>query len=157
MLRPVSLVCALVLTGCSIPRDASHTLEHIRGGVVRVGIVENDPWVVDQGTTVDGIEGRLVARVASSIGARIEWVRAPEFELIRSLHDRKVQLVIGGFDSTVPWAKEVAFTRPYLKSVDGKTHVLAAPPGENAWLMLLDKQIEAFKPPVPSTAAEFSP
>jgi polar amino acid transport system substrate-binding protein len=135
-----------------MPRDASHTLERVRGGTLRVGIVENDPWVVDRGSAVGGIEGRFVTDVASAIGARIEWVREPEFELIRLLHDRKVQLVIGGFDTKVRWAQEVALTRPYLER-DRKSHVLAAPPGENAWLMFLDQRLEAFKDVATPTTA----
>lgn len=146
MLRRIILVAAITVTGCGIPHDASHTLEHVRGGTLRVGIVENDPWVIDRGASVEGTEGRFVSGVASAIGARIEWVRQPEFELIRALHNREVQLVIGGFDNRVPWGREVAFTRPYLKTADGKAHVLAAPPGENAWLMLLDEQLARFKP-----------
>ena len=148
VLGRLAFISAILLSGCGIPRDASHTLERARGGILHVGVVANDPWVIDRGSTVDGIEARLVDDVASSIGARIEWVRAPEFELIRSLHERNLQLVIGGFDREVRWAADVALTRPYLETEDGKAHVLAAPPGENAWLMLLDRHVEAFKPSV---------
>jgi polar amino acid transport system substrate-binding protein len=148
-----ALICALLLSGCGIPRDASHTLERARNGVLRIGVVANDPWVIDRGSTVGGIEARLVTDVASSIGARIEWVRAPEFELIRALHKRDLQLVIGGFDRKVRWAPDVALTRPYLQTADGKAHVLAAPPGENAWLMLLDRHVERFKPSVSNEGA----
>jgi len=155
MLARITLLSAIILSGCGMPRDPSHTLERVRGGTLRVGIVQNDPWVVDRGSAVDGIEGRFAVDVASAIGARIEWVRQPEFELIRLVHDRKVQLVIGGFDTKVRWAQEVALTRPYLER-DRKSHVLAAPPGENAWLMFLDQRVEAFKDAATRTAAELS-
>jgi len=145
VLSRIVVVSTLLLSGCGIPHDASHTLQNITGGTLRVGVVANEPWVIDRGATVEGLEGELVQRVAASIGARIEWVRMPEFELVRAVHDRRIQLVIGGFDPKVRWAKDVALTRPYLETPDGKAHVVAAPPGENAWLMVLDRQIELFK------------
>jgi len=153
-LRCALLGCALVAGGCGIPRDAAGTLESVRGGVIRIGVVANRPWVVDRGTTVDGVEGRLASAVASSLGARIEWRRMPEFELMRALRKREIQLVIGGFDAKLPWAREVAFTRPYLESPDGKAHVLAAPPGENAWLVFLDRELDARKGQIPMLLAQ---
>jgi len=122
---------------------------------MRVGVVAHPPWVVDHGTTVDGIEASLVDRIAASIGSRVEWVRMPEFELIRALHRREIHLVIGGFDRKVSWAPLVAVTRPYLESPDGTVHVLAAPPGENAWLMLVERQIESSKDSIPAMLAGF--
>src|SRR3954470_6776346 len=128
------LALGIFLNGCSLPRDAAGTVDFVRGGVMRVGVVHHPPWVVDHGEVVDGIEGRLVSAIAQRVGARVEWVRGPEFELIQSLSRRELQLVIGGFDVSLPWAEKVAFTRPYLKTPDGLAHVIAAAPGENAWL-----------------------
>src|SRR5215218_8892907 len=110
------LIAALVSAGCGMPRDASGTLAHVRGGVIRVGLVANQPWVIDRGDTVAGIEGELVSTVARSVGARIEWVRMAEFDLIRALQRRELQIVIGGFDDGVSWGRTVALTRPYLES-----------------------------------------
>ena len=56
---------------------------------MRVGVVANPPWVIDRGDSVDGLEGRLAFEIARTIGARIEWVRKPECELIRDLHKRR--------------------------------------------------------------------
>jgi hypothetical protein len=80
-------------------------------------------------------------------------VRLPEFELIRALQRREIHLVIGGFERDVSCAPLVAVTRPYLESPDGKIHVLAAPPGENAWLMLIERQIESSKDSIPGMLA----
>src|SRR4051812_24082691 len=137
-MRAVWLVgLGILLSACSLPRDAAGTLKYVRGGMMRVGVVHHPPWVIDRDEVVDGIEARLVSVVAARAGARIEWVRGPDFELIQSLRKRELQLVIGGFDRSLPWAQEVAFTRPYLNTPDGLAHVIAAPPGENAWLMLV--------------------
>ena len=157
-MRRLSLAFAagLLLCGCGVPRDASNTLNNARGGTLHVGIVANPPWVIDRGSAVDGVEGRLAARLAQGLHARIEWVRLPEFELIHALHERKLQLVIGGFNPQVTWAREVALTRPYYEGADGTPHVLAAPPGENAWLMRVDQELEAGAPAVPGLLAEVS-
>jgi hypothetical protein len=147
MFRAFLLVAAvLAVCGCGVPRDAAGTLAFVHGGTMRVGVVANRPWVIDRGATVEGVEGWLASNIAAQAGARIEWVRMPEFELMRALKEREIQLAIGGFVATLPWAREVAFSRPYLQTPDGKRHVLAAPPGENAWLMLIDRQIEAARP-----------
>jgi hypothetical protein len=137
------LLLAWMACGCGVPRDAAGTLEFVQRGTMRVGVVANQPWVVDDGDHVGGVEGRLAEAIAASLGARIEWIRMPEFELIRALENREIQLVIGGFEPGLTWAERVAITRPYLETPDGKAHVLAAPPGENAWLMALDRQLEA--------------
>ena len=141
-----ALILALAIAGCGLPRDADGTLERVRGGVLRVGVVENRPWTVDRGDTFGGVEGQLVEGIAASVGARVDWVRMPEFELIDALRRRQVDLVIAGFHDKLPWAKEIAFTRPYFTGTDGKAHVLAAPPGENAWLLHVEREIERRKP-----------
>jgi polar amino acid transport system substrate-binding protein len=140
------LTGVLLISGCGLPHDADGTLERVRGGVLRVGAIENHPWVIDRGDTFEGIDGELVAAIAASVGARIDWVRMPEFELIDALRRRELDLVVGGFHTKLPWAKDIAFTRPYFKGDDGKAHVLAAPPGENAWLLHVDREIERHKP-----------
>lgn len=151
-----ALAFVLFLSGCGIPRDPAGTLNQMRGGVIRVGMVPNPPWVVDLGDSIGGVEGKLVAAIAAVTSARVEIVRAPEFELIRSLHDRQLQLVVGGFDRKVSWAQEVALTSPYITTPDGVEHVLAAPPGENAWLMKIESVLNYFKPSIPSLFADES-
>ena len=68
------LAAGLALSACGLPRDAAGTLDYIKGGTMRVGVVANPPWVIDRGESVDGVEGRLASEIARGIGARIEWV-----------------------------------------------------------------------------------
>jgi polar amino acid transport system substrate-binding protein len=150
------LALGISLTACGLPRDPSGTLDYVRGGTLRVGVAHNPPWVIDRGAVVDGVEGRLVASIAGAIHAKVEWVRGPEFELIKALHKRELHLVIGGFDAKLPWAQQVAFTRPYMTSPEGVAHVLAAPPGENEWLMLIEQTLEWHKPSLPAVLTEVS-
>lgn len=150
------LILGLFVNACGLPRDPARTSEFIRGAEMRVGVVHNPPWVIDDGERVDGVEARLVSSIAVANGTRIEWVRQPEFELMELLLKREIQLVIGGFEATLPWAKEIAFTRPYITTPDGIGHVLAAPPGENAWLLSIDKILHAQRHSVPPMLAELA-
>jgi polar amino acid transport system substrate-binding protein len=113
---------------------------------------------------VGGVEAQLVLSLARELGARVEWVRAPEARLLESLHDRGVDLVLAGLTADTPWAKKVALTRPYYTdtaafgAVPGaarpepreERHVLAAPPGENAWLVRVERALHAREREVPA-------
>jgi polar amino acid transport system substrate-binding protein len=141
VMRRVILSCLLItLSACSLPRDPDGTLTSVRGRVMRVGVIPHPPWTIDTGSTPTGVEPDIVAAIAHELGATIEWVRKPEHELFRELHERQLHLVIGGLTDTLPWKQEVAFTRPYY--TDHERHVLAAPPGENAWLVAIERGLE---------------
>lgn len=134
MTRTPTVVLFLLLlggTGCGLPRDADGTLDRVRHGVVRVGMVVDTPWVTDSAGGAGGVEGRLTAELARRLGARVEWVRRPEAELLTALSHRELDLVVGGFTADAPWSQEVAFTKPYY--TDTLTVGVPAgtpPPGE---------------------------
>jgi ABC-type amino acid transport substrate-binding protein len=116
-------------------------MDHIQGGVVRVGVVEHPPWAVASARGVSGVEPTLVADLARQLHARPAWRLGAESELLEALHDRKLDIVVGGLTSDSPWKSEVALTRPYEGGDDAK-HVLAVAPGENAWLMHVERYLE---------------
>ncbi len=123
---PLAVVAIVVATvACNVPRDADGTLDRVRGRVLRVGIVNAPPWAVDTGGSVSGVEAVLVTALAGELGARVEWVRRPEAELMAALHDRGVDVVIGGLTGDMPWKKEVALTRAYYTD----TVVVGVPQG----------------------------
>jgi ABC-type amino acid transport substrate-binding protein len=137
---------------CGLPRDASGTLDQVRDGTMRVGVVQDAPWAFDSAGTVGGVEAALVMDVARGEHARVTWVRGAEGDLMKQLQQRQLDLVIGGLTSDLPWAKTLAFTRPYytdtvtMHTADGpapapRMHVLAAAPGENAWLMRVERTL----------------
>ena len=79
---------------------------------MRVGITEHPPWtVLDDGPA--GVEVDLVEGFARSLDAAIEWFPGSEAELLTALHERELDLVIGGFTDDDAWAKEATFTQPY--------------------------------------------
>src|SRR5687768_11007851 len=87
ILRLLALACALVIfASCaSAPEDPEGTLDRIRGGTMRVGVTESDPWTVLDGSTPSGIEVELVERLAETLDAEIEWVEGSEQDLFGAL------------------------------------------------------------------------
>jgi polar amino acid transport system substrate-binding protein len=132
------LCCQLsfvLAAGCGLPRDADGSLEKIRNGTLRVGLAQSPPWVVVNGNEVTGIEPLLVADLARQLNSKIKPVYGSESLLLKSLHRGELDIVVGGFTEGSPWKREVAFTKPYHEDSHKEKHVIALPPGENAWLM----------------------
>jgi polar amino acid transport system substrate-binding protein len=140
MIPPLLIAAAMVVaTSCGLPRDADGTLERVTGGVMRVGMVVDTPWVTDSAGGAGGVEGTLVYVIADELDARIEWHHGGESRLLERLHRRELDLVIAGLTSDSPWARKVALTRPYRRDTDGKEHVVAVAPGENAFLVRIER------------------
>ncbi len=110
----LALSAAVSLGGCEYPRDAGGTLEHVRGGTLRVGATESDAWVVRSPGGLKGAEVRLVEQLAASLGARVAWTEGSEGELMKALQLRELDLVVGGIERTAPWDKEASLTQPYF-------------------------------------------
>ena len=126
ILRSALVVVALAVSACGLPRDPEGTLERVRGGTMRVGVVERRPWTtLPANGGAGGLEGALVAELARELGARIQWVRSTESQLFEALKLRELDIVIGGFTDASPWAQHVAFTKPFYTD----TILVGAPPG----------------------------
>jgi polar amino acid transport system substrate-binding protein len=134
-----------VLTGCSnFPADPNGTMDRVRGGVLRVGASHNPPWVqITEGSDPSGIEPDLVRSFAQNLGATIEWQPGGEEALMTDLEHRRLDLVIGGLTAQSPWTDKAAISKPFAEERNeyGETekHVMAAPLGENAFLLELEK------------------
>lgn len=111
-----ALLAALAGTGCGhLPRDPEHTLERVmQQKRLRVGLVENPPWVMHGEDGPRGAEITMVRRFAESLGAAPEWFWGSEGVHMKALRDFALDLVIGGIDSSTPWAKTIGMTRPYF-------------------------------------------
>ncbi|MDQ3951208.1 MAG: transporter substrate-binding domain-containing protein [Gemmatimonadota bacterium] len=224
VLRPAAGALLLVIgVACgNFPRDPNGTLARVRGGTMRVGVVENQPWTtLPTGGGAGGLEGALAAELARELGARVEWVRATESQLMEALKLHELDLAIGGLTDVSPWKQHVAFTKPFytdtivvgapigmtpLRSLRGQAvavstrdpaargyvrkkggvprpiadlgqapglvaaptwqlpslgyssagitlhkahHVMAAPPGENAWLAQIERSLRLRMPVIP--------
>lgn len=128
-----------VITACDWPRDPEGTLNNVRGGVLRVGVIHQPPWVLldPAGGPPRGPEVQRTLAIAQSLGAELRWQPGGETHLMRALKKFELDLVIGGLTTDSPYGHEVGFTRPYHRDRDGE-HVFAAPPGENGWISTLE-------------------
>jgi hypothetical protein len=138
---------AFVITACA-PEDPEQTLEQIRDGAIRVGISHAPPWVNSEASPPEGIEVGLVQELARSLGTRVEWRQAGPEELFQQLERFEIDLFIAGLEAKTPWKSRVALTRPWLtlETERGKEeHVWALPPGENGWLLEVERFLEANK------------
>jgi polar amino acid transport system substrate-binding protein len=129
LVKALLLTCvAAVLAGCQYPRHPDGTLDRVQGGVMRVGAVEADPWVLIEGEEPSGgAEVELVREFSERLDARIDWVLGSEEELVAAAKEGQVDLLIGGITKTSRWRKDVAFTRPYAETQT----VVGAPPGSS--------------------------
>jgi polar amino acid transport system substrate-binding protein len=126
----VGLLLAAVLlgTGCGIPKDSDSTLERVRGGTLRVGVVEREPFTWVENGTPAGPEVELVQELAQTLGATVEWTVGAESRLMEAVSHRELDLVIGGIDAKTPYGKHAALSQPYLR---GRLTV-GVPPGQVA-------------------------
>lgn len=111
-----ALFAVLLLSACEFPRDTEGTLDRVRGGVLRVGVVEHEPWVSTGEGRPTGVEVALIDGFARNIGAEVEFTTGAEEELIGALREGGLDLVAGGMTKRSPWKKEASPTRPFATS-----------------------------------------
>ena len=117
-----ALMATLLLAGCQYPRDPEGTLDRVRGGTLRVGVTEAEPWVKLSGDPA-GVEVELIKEFAATLEAEVEWVEGSESDLMEALDGRQLDVVIAGLTRRSVWMNAAALTRPYLTTQT----VIAAP------------------------------
>jgi polar amino acid transport system substrate-binding protein len=142
--RCSALVVLAATAACTaIPRDVNGALASVRGGVLRVGVVEHPPWIIVDDGAVSGSEAQLIERWAAQLAARVEWRPGDIDQLVDALHRREIDVLAGGLGQKTPYAHRLALTQPYADVEDphGKKQrlVLAVTPGESALLLELDR------------------
>lgn len=155
-----ALIVTSSLAACDdFPNDADGTLDRVRGGTVRIGIVAQRPFAWIEDGEPRGVEVRLARQLAAGFGARIEWSATSGSAALEALRHRRLDLVVGGLTDADPWASHVAFTRPYLEypivavgdappgDLDGRQVLVGPGTPEAAWVE------EAGGIPVTATAA----
>lgn len=151
-----ALVVSAALSGCQYPDDVDGTLDRVRdGGTLRVGVSEEEPYVILDGPRPRGVEVRLVTGFAGREGATVRYERGGEESLVERLHAGELDVVIGGLTSRNPAKKQVAPTRPYAETetrVGDETmtekHVMFVRAGENAMLVALERYLLNRREPI---------
>lgn len=115
----------LVAAACGLPRDPEGTLDRVRGGVMRVGVIEHEPWVLLRDGDPTGAEVALVEGFAGAHDAEVRWVEGPEERLFPALEHRELDLVVGGLTRGNPWTGRLEPSRPYFES----RLLVGVPPG----------------------------
>lgn len=141
----MALLAALTACSATFPSDPDGTLDRVSGGVLRVGVSPSPPWTdLPDGPDGEpaGTEVDLVEEFARTIDAEVQWAAGGEEELIGRLERGELDLVIGGLTARSPWSEKAALTYRYTETSgpDGEKalHVMAAPMGENAFLVELE-------------------
>jgi len=108
-------LAALVLAGCSLPRDPEGTLQRATGGTIRAGVNAREPWARLEGEVPADVEVDLIEGFAREIDAEVRWLPGAEAELMAALETGQLDVIVGGLESTNPWAGSVTLTHPYLR------------------------------------------
>ena len=146
------LAGAMALLGAcgELPRD-SGALERIRSsGELRVGAVDDPPWIAAGTGTPSGHEAVIVQQFAADLGVRVRYVAGSEADLVEALHKHEIDVLAAGWSAKAPYAKRVAVTQPYYKAEKAllrathepeaeKQRVFAVIPGESGLLYRFDR------------------
>jgi ABC-type amino acid transport substrate-binding protein len=135
------ILVLVAAAACGIPRDPEGTTGRVRGGELRAGAIAHPPWIVVEDGRVSGVEAEVVERFAAALGARVAWTAAPEAELAEALGAFRVDLVAGGLRPADERFAKLGRSRPFR--VGGEEHVLVVAPGENRFLVTLDRHLHA--------------
>ncbi|SMF61542.1 hypothetical protein SAMN06295910_0532 [Allosphingosinicella indica] len=145
VMRRSLLPLLLALAGCgAIPADPDGTLERVRSEqAFRVGIIAGTDSVRFAVPT-----GAFLAGVDRATGARARIESGPSETLLAKLEAGALDLVVGEVAHDSPWAKRVSILRPIAEH-HGPQHRAVLTPiarhGENAWIMVLDREARAVR------------
>lgn len=104
------LVVFLVNLGCGqLPRDPEKTTQRIQQGhQLRIGLVENPPWVIRTEGEPAGAEVAIIRQFAASLQAHPKWFWGSEQKHMEALENFELDVVLSGLDLTTPIRSELA-------------------------------------------------
>lgn len=145
-MRTLLFFSFILLAACDgIPRDPEGTLERIRREqVMHVGIVDG---ASPQGV---GLSSALIAALAEDTGAKPVVTRGALEPLLVRLEAGEIDLMVGGrFAEDTPWKTRVTLGPPLASQVAAAStlneHAVTRN-GENAWIVLVQREAKALAP-----------
>lgn len=90
----------------------------LQSGVFRVGVQQLHPLVYEGGER-PGIDIEIIRRIEKDFGLHADVVTGTVDELLAMVAEGKLDLCLGGISSTIPRARRVSFTRPYIVVTPG--------------------------------------
>ena len=117
-----------VFTGCATTKDSPPTQE-VKSNALRVGVSPHyPPMVFKLNDRITGAEADLALRLGNALGNRVEFVELGWDQLIPSLIERKIDIIMSGMTITEARKVRINFTDPYVTS--GLATLMRA---EEAW------------------------
>jgi len=133
------VVLSVMAASCGLPRDTEGTLERVRAErEIRVGLILGGPR-----GALDPRARALLERVARTTGARPRLTGGDAEPLLARLEEGELDLVVGRFTKSTPWATLVSLTPPLATEKQGKTEIILAAAmanGENEWISLVERE-----------------
>lgn len=132
-----ALLFGAALAGCDLPRDPEETLKAIQGQELRAGVLKF-------GDNADA-DRPVVEQLAASLSAKTVYFEGDAHFLFEELKRGRLHLVMGGVPKSTPFKKELGLSKPTGPLLGGHQddRVLAVRPGENAFLLRVNRAIEA--------------
>jgi hypothetical protein len=121
-----------------MPRDRKETLARVEHGELHAGFTHHPPEVDCQADRPSGEEVAMIERLAAKLEARLISTCTSEAALVEELREHRIDIAAGAFDGQSPWRKKAGATLPHGRH-SGQRFLV--PPGENAWLMRVDRLI----------------
>ncbi|MGI0108246.1 transporter substrate-binding domain-containing protein [Salinimicrobium sp. WS361] len=139
-MKKTFLLLLTMLTACTFPKDSEGSFEEAKDTSLKIGLVENPPYVITQGEEPEGSEVEMLREFASQEGLQVEFSKGSESDLVHKLEKFDLHIVAGGMDKKTLYKKKAALTTAY-----DQRHVFLIPKGENRLLEHLEKFIFSKK------------
>lgn len=162
------VIIMATVSGCDLPTDPEGTFDSVKAGTLKVGFIEDSPWVTRSAAAPQGIEAELVRRLARQLNVKIEWVSGGDSRLMDALQNFELDLIIGGVLESTAWGTHVGLTRPWYREPRAQSrpgiarnhtstvkHVWAVPPGENEWLLEVERFLQTQSDDIPAMVESF--
>lgn len=131
----------LALAACGqFPKDTEATSAHVAASGMKVGWVDGD--------RSNGDLQALVSALARASAKPPRIASGSAEPLLVQLEEGRLDLVVGTFDQTSPWAKRVTFSKPVSTHEIGKAKAEAKAAmrnGEHRWAMTVDKAVSELQ------------
>lgn len=129
----ISILLPVVLgvAGCDLPRDPDGTLQRVRGGEIRIGLVGPDPAAAAARAAASAFAGDLRARPV--------FVRGDSHDLVEQMRQGRLDL-IAALPAETPFKARIGLSRSYPAAAEpGRDLAWGVPRGENAFLGAVDR------------------
>lgn len=110
------LAVAISMAGCGLAPTKEMSLEALQQrGSVRVGVSPDyPPLIFESNGEIAGIEADFAKSLSGELGMPFEFVEKPFEELIRSLVEGEIDVIMSGMSVTRKRELVVQFVRPYM-------------------------------------------